>query len=99
MHSAGRAAEADKIVEVAHARGVKVLEDCSQSHGAKIVGRPVGTFGRIGDHTGSRSGAPRLALEFAREQLLLACNGFADLLHVAVLQRYFHPRGDAPSGD
>jgi dTDP-4-amino-4,6-dideoxygalactose transaminase len=47
VHSAGQAAEADKIVEAAHARGVKVLEDCSQSHGAKIRGRPVGTFGDI----------------------------------------------------
>ena len=31
----------------AHARGIKVLEDCSQAHGAKILGRPVGTFGDI----------------------------------------------------
>jgi perosamine synthetase len=47
VHAAGQAAEVDKIVAAAHARGVKVLEDCSQSHGAKIVGRPVGTFGDI----------------------------------------------------
>jgi len=47
VHAAGQAAEADKIVREAHARGLKVLEDCSQAHGAKIVGRPVGTFGDI----------------------------------------------------
>src|SRR6516165_9368443 len=41
------AAEADKIVSLAHGCGVRVLEDCSQSHGAKIAGRPVGTFGDI----------------------------------------------------
>src|SRR6516164_6078312 len=47
VHAAGHAAEADKIVGEAHARGVRVIEDCSQSHGAKIAGRPVGTFGDI----------------------------------------------------
>jgi dTDP-4-amino-4,6-dideoxygalactose transaminase len=47
VHAAGQAAEADKIVEAAHARGVRVLEDPSQAHGAKIMGRPVGSFGDI----------------------------------------------------
>ncbi len=47
VHAAGQAAEADKIVHEARARGVKVLEDCSQAHGAMIAGRPVGTFGDI----------------------------------------------------
>ena len=47
VHAAGQACEIDKIVAEAHARGIKVLEDCSQSHGAKIMGRPVGTFGDI----------------------------------------------------
>ena len=47
VHAAGQAAEADKIAGEAHARGVRVVEDCSQSHGAKIAGRPVGTFGDI----------------------------------------------------
>src|SRR6185437_4955940 len=45
VHAAGQAAEVDKIVAVAKKCGIKVLEDCSQSHGAKIVGRPIGTFG------------------------------------------------------
>jgi len=47
VHAAGQAAEVDKIVAVAKKCGIKVLEDCSQSHGAKIVGRPIGTFGDI----------------------------------------------------
>jgi dTDP-4-amino-4,6-dideoxygalactose transaminase len=47
VHAAGQAAEADKIVGEAHARGVRVVEDCSQSHGAKIRGRAVGGFGDI----------------------------------------------------
>ena len=47
VHSAGQAAEIGKIATEARARGIRVLEDCSQSHGAKIIGRPVGTFGDI----------------------------------------------------
>ena len=47
VHAAGQAAEIDKIVVEANARGIKVLEDCSQAHGAKIAGRLVGTFGDI----------------------------------------------------
>jgi perosamine synthetase len=47
VHAAGQAAEVDKIVAEAHSRGIRVLEDPSQAHGAKIMGRPVGTFGDI----------------------------------------------------
>ena len=47
VHSIGQACEIDKIVAEAHAHGIKVLEDCSQAHGAKVMGRPVGTFGDI----------------------------------------------------
>jgi len=47
VHSAGRAVEIDAITREAHARGVKVVEDCSQAHMARWRGRPVGTFGDI----------------------------------------------------
>ena len=47
VHAAGQAAEVDKIVPEAHTRGIKVLEDCSQAHGARIMGRPVGAYGDI----------------------------------------------------
>jgi dTDP-4-amino-4,6-dideoxygalactose transaminase len=47
VHSAGYAAEIDKIVDIAHARGIKVVEDCSQAHFAKQKAKPVGTFGDI----------------------------------------------------
>jgi perosamine synthetase len=47
VHAVGQAAEVDRIVPAMHARGIKVIEDCSQAHGAKIVGRPIGTFGDI----------------------------------------------------
>jgi dTDP-4-amino-4,6-dideoxygalactose transaminase len=47
VHAAGTALAIDEIVEVCHARGVKVLEDCSQAHGARWKGQPIGTFGDI----------------------------------------------------
>lgn len=47
VHNAGHPAEINRIVEVAHARGVKVIEDCSQTHFGRIGTRPVGTFGDI----------------------------------------------------
>jgi dTDP-4-amino-4,6-dideoxygalactose transaminase len=47
VHAAGQAAPVDKIVEIARAQGIKVLEDCAQAHFAKLRGRPVGTFGDI----------------------------------------------------
>jgi len=47
VHSIGQPANVRDIVREAHARGIRVIEDCSQSHGAKINGRPVGTFGDI----------------------------------------------------
>ena len=47
VHAAGYAAEIDKIVEIAHARGIKVIEDCSQAHFARHRAKPVGTFGDV----------------------------------------------------
>ena len=47
VHSAGKAAPVEEMVALAHERGLKVLEDCSQSHGAKWNGERVGTFGDI----------------------------------------------------
>ena len=47
VHSIGQACEIDKIAAAARERSIKVLEDCSQSHGAKLAGKPVGVFGDI----------------------------------------------------
>jgi dTDP-4-amino-4,6-dideoxygalactose transaminase len=47
VHATGQATDVDRIVPEAHARGIKVIEDCSQSHGAQIFGRQIGTFGDI----------------------------------------------------
>jgi perosamine synthetase len=47
VHSLGRPADVLGIVREAHARGIRVVEDCSQAHGARVNGQPVGVFGDI----------------------------------------------------
>jgi len=47
VHSLGRAADVSGVVKEAHARGIRVIEDCSQSHGARVKGRPIGNYGDI----------------------------------------------------
>ncbi|TBR17515.1 DegT/DnrJ/EryC1/StrS family aminotransferase, partial [bacterium] len=48
VHLYGRAADMDPILALARARGLKVVEDCAQSHLALYKGRPVGTMGDFG---------------------------------------------------
>ncbi len=45
VHLYGRAADMTSIVQRARARGLTVLEDCAQAHGARHRGQVVGTFG------------------------------------------------------
>lgn len=47
VHSLGRAADMAKIMDEARARGVRIVEDCSQSHFARTGANFVGTFGDI----------------------------------------------------
>lgn len=45
VHLAGWPAEVEPIVKLAANRGVKVIEDCAQAHGAALEGASVGSFG------------------------------------------------------
>lgn len=47
VHSIGQAADIGAITTEAHAHGILVLEDCSQSHGAKHKGKLIGNFGDL----------------------------------------------------
>jgi dTDP-4-amino-4,6-dideoxygalactose transaminase len=47
VHAAGKAAPVDAIAQIAQEKGIYVVEDCSQAHGAKLNGKKVGTFGDI----------------------------------------------------
>jgi dTDP-4-amino-4,6-dideoxygalactose transaminase len=45
VHLAGWPCEMADIMDLARRRGLAVIEDCAQAHGARIDGRPVGSFG------------------------------------------------------
>ena len=45
VHLAGWPCDMDAILELAAERGLVVIEDCAQAHGATYKGRPVGGFG------------------------------------------------------
>ncbi|HEY5549061.1 MAG TPA: DegT/DnrJ/EryC1/StrS aminotransferase family protein [Coriobacteriia bacterium] len=45
VHVAGWPAEMGPITDLARSRGILVIEDCAQAHGAAYRGRPVGAFG------------------------------------------------------
>jgi dTDP-4-amino-4,6-dideoxygalactose transaminase len=45
VHLAGWPCDMDPILALAREHGIKVIEDCAQSHGATYRGRPVGSLG------------------------------------------------------
>jgi dTDP-3-amino-3,4,6-trideoxy-alpha-D-glucose transaminase len=45
VHLYGRPAAMEEIASFARERGLLVVEDCAQAHGARLAGRSVGTFG------------------------------------------------------
>jgi perosamine synthetase len=47
VHLYGRPAEIGPIAEFAKARGIAVIEDCAEAHGARYDGRTVGQFGDV----------------------------------------------------
>jgi len=48
VHLYGRPAEIGPIAAFAAQRGISVIEDCAEAHGARYNGRPVGQFGDVG---------------------------------------------------
>lgn len=47
VHLYGRPAELDRIIAIARRRGIRVVEDCAQSHGARYREHRTGWFGDI----------------------------------------------------
>jgi dTDP-4-amino-4,6-dideoxygalactose transaminase len=48
VHLYGKCCEMDKIMEIAGLKGLIVIEDCAQAHGAKFKGKIAGSFGDFG---------------------------------------------------
>lgn len=48
VHLAGWPCEMDAILDLARSRGIAVIEDCAQAHGATYRGRPVGSLSDFG---------------------------------------------------
>lgn len=48
VHLGGMPCDMDPIMALAEERGLKVIEDCAQAHGARYRGRSVGSIGHIG---------------------------------------------------
>ena len=48
VHLAGWPCDMDPIMQLAHKKGLYVIEDCAQAHGSKYKGRSVGSIGHIG---------------------------------------------------
>ncbi len=47
VHLYGHPADMTSILELAYARGLRVIEDCAQAHGARYHGQPVGALGDL----------------------------------------------------
>jgi len=48
VHIYGHPTNLDRVLEIAHKRGLWVIEDCAQAHGARFKGKRVGSLGVAG---------------------------------------------------
>jgi dTDP-4-amino-4,6-dideoxygalactose transaminase len=48
VHMHGMPCDIDAMVDIARRRGLRLIEDAAQAHGATVAGRRVGTFGEVG---------------------------------------------------
>jgi dTDP-4-amino-4,6-dideoxygalactose transaminase len=70
VHLGGWPADMDPIMALAEPRGIKVIEDCAQAHGARYRGRSVGSIG----HAGAWSFCQDKIMTTGGEGGMLTCN-------------------------
>jgi dTDP-4-amino-4,6-dideoxygalactose transaminase len=58
VHLYGGPADLQGLALLASERGITMIEDCAQSHGASLSGRPAGTFGRAATIPSARAATP-----------------------------------------
>jgi dTDP-4-amino-4,6-dideoxygalactose transaminase len=85
VHAAGKAGPIQPLVDLAKSKGIFVVEDCSQAHGARIDGRCVGTFGDV-------------AASSTMYRKNLATGGCGGLVYCRDLERYRLVRACADRG-
>ena len=51
VHLYGLPANMAEIMRIADHRGIPVIEDCAQAHGAAVNGKPVGSWGRLATYS------------------------------------------------
>ena len=51
VHVFGRAAPMTEIAAVARSRGIYVIEDCAEAHGARYDGKPIGSFSDVASYS------------------------------------------------
>jgi dTDP-4-amino-4,6-dideoxygalactose transaminase len=51
VHLYGNPAAMTQIIEIAQANGLKIIEDCAQSFGARYAGKMTGTIGDVGSYS------------------------------------------------
>jgi hypothetical protein len=61
VHLAGWPCDMAPILRLARERGIKVIEDCAQAHGARYAGQPVGSFGDVA------------AFSFCQDKIITTC--------------------------
>ena len=74
VHLAGWPCELDPIMELAEEKGLYVIEDCAQAHGARYRGRPVGGWAMWRPECYLFVRPQRLAPGWDRDRIMAAIN-------------------------
>jgi dTDP-4-amino-4,6-dideoxygalactose transaminase len=91
VHLYGLPARIEEIAALAERHGLFLLEDCAQSHGARVRGRQAGTFGRAASYSffpgknlgawGDAGGLVTDDAELGRKARMIAQHGQTDKKH------------------